>query len=71
MKEKGLMTKSRQSSHHPAQYLTDIGFADDLALISQTIKNAESLLQSLEQAASQIGLHYNESSERQNLSQLH
>ena len=61
MNEKGLMPKPRQSSRNPAQYLTDIGFADDLALISETIKDAESLLQSLEQSANQVGLYCNES----------
>ena len=60
MKEKGLMTKSRQSRRHPAQHLTDLDFADDLALTSESIEDAESLLQSLEFAASQVGLYCNE-----------
>ena len=58
-KEHGLLLKSRQSSRHPAQHLTDLNFADDLALISQSIKDAESLLQSLKAAATQR-LHCNE-----------
>ena len=59
--EKGLMTTPRRSSRHPAKYLTDLDFAHDLALISESISNAESLLQSLESAACQVGLHCNES----------
>ena len=61
IEEKGLLLKPRQSSRHPAQYLTDLDFADDLGLISQSINDAENLLQSLEQAANQVGLHCNES----------
>ena len=61
MNEKGVKTKPRQSRRYPAQHLTDLDFADDLALISESIKDAESLLQSLEFAASQVGLYCNES----------
>ena len=60
MNDKGLMTKRRQSRWHPVQHLTDLDFADDLAMISESIKDAESLLQSLELAASQVGLYCNE-----------
>ena len=37
----GLLLSSRQSSRRPAQYLTDLDFSDDLALIAESIKNAE------------------------------
>ena len=57
----GLLLSSRQGSRHPAQYLTDLDFADDLALISESISNAETLLQSLEEAAAAAGLICNES----------
>ena len=50
----------RQGSRRPAQYLTDLDFADDLALIAESIKNAETLLQSLEEAAAAVGLLCNE-----------
>ena len=40
--------------------MTDTDFADDIALISSAIKNAQSLLISLEQAANSVGLHLNE-----------
>ena len=46
---KGFEIKSRQSSRHPAEYLTDTDFADDIALMSNSLLNAQCLLQSLEQ----------------------
>ena len=58
---KGLEIKPRQSSRHPAEYLTDTDFADDIALISHSLANAQSLLQSLEQASNCVGLYLNES----------
>ena len=56
----GLLLSSRQGSRRPAQHLTDLDFADDLALIAESIKNAETLLQSLEEAAAAVGLLYDE-----------
>ena len=58
--EKGMLLMPRRCTRLPAKYLTDLGFADDLALISHTLKDAESLLHSLEEAASIIGLLCNE-----------
>jgi len=57
---KGFQLKKRESSRHPAKYLTDTDFADDIALISQSLANAEALLQSLEQASNCVGLYLNE-----------
>ena len=48
---KGLEIKPRRSSRYPAEYLIDTDFADDIALISESLVNAQSLLQSLEQAS--------------------
>ena len=48
---KGYEIKPRRSTRHPAQYLTDTDFTDDIALISESLVNAQSLLQSLEQAS--------------------
>ena len=56
---KGLLLKPRASSRHPAQHLTDLDFADDLAIPSDTISDAESLLHSLEEAAAYVGLYCN------------
>ena len=58
--EKGLQLHARRSSRHPAQHLTDLDFADDLAITTESVKDAESLLQSLEKAAALVGLHCNE-----------
>ena len=57
---KGFQLKGRESSRHPAKYLTDTDFADDIALISQSLADAESLLCSLEQASNCVGLYLNE-----------
>ena len=39
--------------------MTDIDFADDLALLANTIENAEKLLHHIEIAAREVGLHIN------------
>ena len=57
---KGFEIRPRRSARYPAQYLTDTDFADDIALISETLVNAQSLLQSLEQASNCVGLYLNE-----------
>ena len=57
----GLLLKKRNGSRNPAQYLTDLDFADDLALIAESISNTELLLHSLEEACSAVGLICNES----------
>ena len=41
----------------PPHTIPDADYADDIALFTNTPTQAESLLQSLEQAASGIGLH--------------
>ena len=60
-KDNGIEVKPRRSSRHPAQYITDTDFADDIALISSTLANAQALLTSLEKAANHVGLYLNES----------
>ena len=57
---KGYEIKPRRSTRHPAQYLTDTDFADDIALISESLVNAQSFLQSLELASNCVGLYLNE-----------
>ena len=52
--------KPRQSLRHPAVHLTDADFVDDIALISQSLANAQSLLRSLEEASNCFGLYINE-----------
>ena len=48
-----------KSRRYPTKKITDVDYADDLALTSDTIEQAEKLLHSLEHAAKQIGLHIN------------
>ena len=43
----------------PAEILTDADFADDLALLSDKIGNAEKLLKILETVAASVGLYMN------------
>ena len=57
---KGLEISSRRSSRYPAVHLTDTDFADDIALISESLLNAQSLLHALEQASNCVGLYLNE-----------
>ena len=57
--ELGLTLEERRSSRHPAKHMTDIDFADDLALLSNTIEEAEKLLHHIELAAREVGLHIN------------
>ena len=64
--------KPRQSSRHQAVHLTDADFADDIALISQSLANAKSLLWSLEEASNCVGLYLNETkTEYMNKCSLH
>lgn len=57
---KGLQLQPRQSRRFPAKHITDLDYADDLALVAETVADAESLLQSLETTAELVGLHCNE-----------
>ena len=57
--EQGLTIVPRKSRRVPAVTVTDLDFADDLALLSDTIQNAESLLHDLEEAAHLVGLSLN------------
>ena len=61
LNDRGVQIQPRGRRRHPAQQLTDLDFADDLALITELVEDAEALLQSLERAAARIGLYCNES----------
>ena len=60
MSENGYQLRPKRSSRYPAEFLTDTDFADDIALISQSLEHAQDLLQSLEQASNGVGLYLNE-----------
>ena len=53
-----MLTKKR-SRRYPAKTITDADYADDIALLTNTPNQAETLLHSLERAAAGIGLHVN------------
>lgn len=52
------LTKAR-STRHPAKTITDVDYADDIALLSDTIQEASELLHRVEKAAREIGLYIN------------
>ena len=56
----GFTVSERRSRRHPAQYITDADYADDIALLSDTADEAQVLLSRVEEAAKIIGLHINE-----------
>ena len=55
----GLTLTERQSRRHPEVNITDADFADDLALMSNTLEQAQLLLLRLEIEAETVGLHGN------------
>ena len=55
----GLTLKRRRSSHHPAVVLPDLDYADDIALLENTIKSAQDLLNRVEKACQDVGLFLN------------
>ena len=59
--DNGLTIIPRQSRRVPGVKVTDLDFADDLALLSDTIQQAEKLLHDLEYAAKLVGLSLNAS----------
>ena len=59
MKENGITLAKARSRRYPTWTITDIDYADDAALLTNTSTQTESLLQSLEWATGGIGLHVN------------
>jgi hypothetical protein len=57
----GVMIKRGSSRRYPHKYLTDLDFADDIALFAETNTNAQILLSSLETMALRVGLKINRS----------
>ena len=53
------MLKKKSSRRSPAKTITDANYADDIALLPNTPNQNETLLHSLERAATGIGLHVN------------
>ena len=59
MKDNGFKLAKERSRRYHAQAITDADYADDIALLSNTPAQSQTLLHSLERAASGIGLHVN------------
>ena len=51
----GLTLKRRSSSRHPAVVRADLDYADDIALLENTIKSAQHLLNRVEKACQVVG----------------
>ena len=58
-KDLGLELIKSRSSRYPAITITDVDYADDIALLSNTIDEATKLLHYIENAAREIGLYIN------------
>ena len=59
--ELGFTIKPRQSRRHPAQCQTDLDFADDISLLSDSISKAQKLLDLVQVECKKIGLKINAS----------
>ena len=57
--ELGFQLRKRQSRRVGAVAVTDLDFADDIALLSEQIEQAQEMLERVEKAAVEIGLHMN------------
>ena len=55
----GFTIKPIQTRRIRKQFITDLGFADDLALLSDTVEQAQELIPALEQHAAKVGLKIN------------
>ena len=55
----GFTLEKAKSRRHPALWVTDIDYADGIALLSDSVDKAEKLLHNVEMAAKLIGLHIN------------
>ena len=58
IKEKGIVIKPGKSNRDRFKYLTDLDYADDIALTGTLLKDAQDLLTSLENASARVGLFF-------------
>ena len=59
IRENGFKLTKKRSRRYPAKTITDADYADDIAILANTLNQTETLLHSLERAAVGIGLHVN------------
>ena len=57
--EIGFEIEKKKSRRHPAVNVTDFSYADDVALFSKNIEEAQILLQRVEEECENIGLNIN------------
>ena len=65
LKSKGIDIMPSKTSREKDKYLTDLDYADDIALTAMLLQDAEDLLSSLEDASAKVGLFLN--ARRQNI----
>jgi len=58
--ELGFEIERRKSRRHPAVAISDLDFADDIALLSEEITQAQQLLLRVEQESAKVGLQLND-----------
>jgi hypothetical protein len=61
LEELSFTIKPRQTWRIGPNVVTDLNFADDIELVSNTIEQAQELLKEVEKAALHVGLHMNAS----------
>ena len=59
IRENGFELTKKRSRRYPAKTITDVDYADDIAILENTPNQTETLLHSLERAAAGIGIHVN------------
>ena len=59
VRENGFELTKKRSRRYLAKTITDVDYADDIAVLANTPNQAETLLHNLERAAAGIGLHVN------------
>jgi hypothetical protein len=52
---RGIMIKKGTTRRIPNKYLTDLDFADDIALVSDNVENAQIMISLIEKVALRIG----------------
>ena len=59
IRENGFKLIKKRSRRYPAKTITDADYTDDIAILANTLNQAETQLHSLERAAAGIDLHVN------------
>jgi len=59
LKSKGIDIMPNKTSREKDKYLTDLDYADDIALTAKLVRDAQDLLSSLEDASAKVGLLLN------------